>query len=343
MKLNCKVIEDLLALYTDNVCSDESRKLVEEHLRECEKCRVLLDNMASIQITHIEKDELKKHAIIKKGFQKIHRRWLASLIMVFMLIPVTFLGILGYNEKHGEGIAFSNLDDIYRCYKHLRYIEAGYGDKAAQMVDFSQREYQLVDSVAHMTLEEYQKYMTERFAAKLNEYKKLGISIRNIHYDCAYRDVDNGKWSICLSFEEIYPDGSKQKIIADMDGETMYTGAYSYPDANKTVRDDYIDEILSLYSENESVWYKDFAVAFELKEGEKAIIRRNENGTDFNLIFNVTYGTGSSMHDEPYQNVFETSVPGQYAVAAYDSDGNVRFLAFDEIEIEIVAYGKKTN
>ena len=54
MKLNCKVIEDLLALYTDNVCSDESRKLVEEHLRECENCRVLLDNMASIQITHIE-------------------------------------------------------------------------------------------------------------------------------------------------------------------------------------------------------------------------------------------------------------------------------------------------
>ena len=45
MKLPCKVIEDLLPLYQDGVCSGESRKLVEEHLLECADCRAVLDEI----------------------------------------------------------------------------------------------------------------------------------------------------------------------------------------------------------------------------------------------------------------------------------------------------------
>ena len=33
MKLPCKVIEDMLPMYYDKVCSQESAALVEEHLR----------------------------------------------------------------------------------------------------------------------------------------------------------------------------------------------------------------------------------------------------------------------------------------------------------------------
>jgi hypothetical protein len=39
MKNNCDVVTDLLPLYVDGVCSEESKKLVEEHLEECEACR----------------------------------------------------------------------------------------------------------------------------------------------------------------------------------------------------------------------------------------------------------------------------------------------------------------
>ena len=38
MKLNCNVIRDLLPLYADQICSDESRELVKEHLAECGDC-----------------------------------------------------------------------------------------------------------------------------------------------------------------------------------------------------------------------------------------------------------------------------------------------------------------
>ncbi len=45
MKIPCKVIRDLLPLYHDEVCSAESRQLVEEHLEQCEACRSELRTM----------------------------------------------------------------------------------------------------------------------------------------------------------------------------------------------------------------------------------------------------------------------------------------------------------
>lgn len=41
----CDVIQDLLPLYCDGVCSEESKKLVEKHLRNCETCTDLLQRM----------------------------------------------------------------------------------------------------------------------------------------------------------------------------------------------------------------------------------------------------------------------------------------------------------
>ena len=44
-ELKCEVIRDLLPLYHDGVCSEESKKLVEEHLSSCENCREELFGM----------------------------------------------------------------------------------------------------------------------------------------------------------------------------------------------------------------------------------------------------------------------------------------------------------
>ncbi len=38
-KISCNVIRDLMILYEDDVCSEESRGVIEEHIEECEECR----------------------------------------------------------------------------------------------------------------------------------------------------------------------------------------------------------------------------------------------------------------------------------------------------------------
>ncbi|MBQ6807107.1 MAG: zf-HC2 domain-containing protein, partial [Lachnospiraceae bacterium] len=47
----CPVIQDLLPLYHDDVCSKESRELVKKHLENCDICRRMekeLENNQSI-------------------------------------------------------------------------------------------------------------------------------------------------------------------------------------------------------------------------------------------------------------------------------------------------------
>ena len=44
-KYSCGLIRDLLPLYCDKVCGEESRRIVEEHLEECGECQRLSEQM----------------------------------------------------------------------------------------------------------------------------------------------------------------------------------------------------------------------------------------------------------------------------------------------------------
>ena len=41
----CDLIKDLLPLYTDDVCSEQTKHTVEEHLATCERCREIYEDM----------------------------------------------------------------------------------------------------------------------------------------------------------------------------------------------------------------------------------------------------------------------------------------------------------
>lgn len=45
--MNCDIVKDLIPLYIDGCCSEESEKAVEEHIRNCSDCKKLLEDMKS--------------------------------------------------------------------------------------------------------------------------------------------------------------------------------------------------------------------------------------------------------------------------------------------------------
>lgn len=56
-RIPCNVNKDLLPLYVDDVCSEESKDLVEEHLSECEECQNYYDALKEgIPKEAVEKD-----------------------------------------------------------------------------------------------------------------------------------------------------------------------------------------------------------------------------------------------------------------------------------------------
>lgn len=48
MKIGCGIVEDILPLYADGICSEESREAVETHCAECEKCSEKLAAMTAV-------------------------------------------------------------------------------------------------------------------------------------------------------------------------------------------------------------------------------------------------------------------------------------------------------
>ncbi len=58
-KISCGITRDLLPLYLDDVCSEESREAVEEHLQHCPACRKELEAMKG-KVTVCAKREAEK-------------------------------------------------------------------------------------------------------------------------------------------------------------------------------------------------------------------------------------------------------------------------------------------
>ena len=71
MKLSCKVIEDILPMYYDGVCSDESAVIVEEHLKVCPQCSgVLADLHTELELGRKTVDNLKPLESISKKWKR---------------------------------------------------------------------------------------------------------------------------------------------------------------------------------------------------------------------------------------------------------------------------------
>lgn len=43
--MNCNIVKDLLPLYIDGCCSEESKNVVEEHMKACDECKKLFEDM----------------------------------------------------------------------------------------------------------------------------------------------------------------------------------------------------------------------------------------------------------------------------------------------------------
>ena len=104
MNMDCEVIRDLLPLYADDVCSEGSKKIVEEHLPECPECSALLENLRKQEIEDGLQEE--KNQVIQYQAKRFKRRSAAvgSVIAGIFMVPV--LVCLIVNLATGAGLSW---------------------------------------------------------------------------------------------------------------------------------------------------------------------------------------------------------------------------------------------
>ena len=49
MKRECSLIRDLLPLYVEQMVSEESKKIIEEHLAQCPSCKKVYEDMKELE------------------------------------------------------------------------------------------------------------------------------------------------------------------------------------------------------------------------------------------------------------------------------------------------------
>lgn len=90
MKHNCEVVRDLLPLYHDGVCSQESRMMVEEHLKECEACKEELEE--------IKKEVSVPNASMKDAAQAwktlVRNLWLRRIAATVLVAVLTVAAVI---------------------------------------------------------------------------------------------------------------------------------------------------------------------------------------------------------------------------------------------------------
>lgn len=88
MEINCNIVRDLLPSYLDEICSDDSKQLIENHTAVCEACRESLVQMKKTELIcetkHIgEIDYLKK---IKSYYLKKNQLLLGLLLLFSVFV-----------------------------------------------------------------------------------------------------------------------------------------------------------------------------------------------------------------------------------------------------------------
>ena len=94
MNKECEIVRDILPLYVDEVCSDSSREIIDEHLKECPDCTAYLEQLRASE------------AVLKKPSIAETLDWAQALtaLGVRELTPEILRSTVGFVLKNNEDI-----------------------------------------------------------------------------------------------------------------------------------------------------------------------------------------------------------------------------------------------
>ena len=105
--ISCNIIEDLLPLYVDDVCGDETREIIEEHIKDCRGCRQKLEQMKS----NLPLDNMDDNFDDSKIIRKLSDIWVKNtridkkagiIVVVFYVFAIVALFIMEWMNQQAH-------------------------------------------------------------------------------------------------------------------------------------------------------------------------------------------------------------------------------------------------
>ena len=101
----CAMVRDLIPLYEDNECSNESREFVEKHMAKCPSCKTFLKEIKASKTLIIPREEVD-YMEPGKSFLVRYKYRLIFLFWALLLLGYTLPFIVRYTQATGASISF---------------------------------------------------------------------------------------------------------------------------------------------------------------------------------------------------------------------------------------------
>lgn len=175
----CKIVQDLLPSYIENLTNEETNSFIEEHLKECKECKNMYENMKRDLKVNNPKKEEREVNYIKKFNKK-----LKILRNILLIVLVLFIIIVGRKT----------------------FILTSLENKAQEAQD-SENYYLKLESYneGKMTITEAY-YKEEKSFVKITKYSEDSGEIKQILYksgDERFSLIDNGKTKVLQKMGDI--------------------------------------------------------------------------------------------------------------------------------------------
>lgn len=216
MKYPCEMIQDLIPLYIEGICSDESKKIVEEHLSLCKSCNEYynsINNMKDIPIDSIKKEYDQKKA---KSFQKLKKKLFHKQIFI-VIISISLLLIAGWFTMNG----------LKKDIEKVNYSDS----VSVSMIDGS--------------------LITRLQSSRIQQAEIKRVNLNDEEYLFYY--LENSKWDELTTGDEVYSElmlCPENKNVQNIDKIYYYTGNYEGLESMST------KELQNIIKDSTLVWKK---------------------------------------------------------------------------------------
>lgn len=124
--IKCEMMQDLLPLYCDKVCSAETHRAVEEHLASCPDCRSRLEQMEeqSRPVALSPGEDVKVRVLqgTKKRFSRRRRRSVLITVAAMLVLSLVLIGAADVERpvEYRDGLVTGGLavDEVIDLYYH---------------------------------------------------------------------------------------------------------------------------------------------------------------------------------------------------------------------------------
>lgn len=112
MNISCDIIRDLLPLYYDDICSDDSKAMVVEHLDGCEKCREELQSIdANINVPHINPQSENSMKAVSSAWKKSKKKsFFKGTLIAVIICAILIGGFAGLTQWKGIPVSADVLE-----------------------------------------------------------------------------------------------------------------------------------------------------------------------------------------------------------------------------------------